>query len=91
MQYLERFLNFLDSLLGSALYFPLVLLGMGVFFTFYLGFPQIRYFKHAWGILLGKRADNDAPGETTHFQALSTALSGTVGTGNIGGVGLAIF
>ena len=91
MQYLERFLNFLDSLLGSALYFPLVLLGMGVFFTFYLGFPQIRYFKHAWGILLGKRADNDAPGETTHFQALSTALSGTVGTGNIGGGGVAIF
>ena len=76
MQYLERFLNFLDSLLGSALYFPLVLLGMGVFFTFYLGFPQIRYFKHAWGILLGKRADNDAPGETT---PLSGAIYRVIG------------
>ena len=91
MQFLEGVLNFLDGLLGSAFYFPFVLLGMGVFFTLYLGFPQIRYFKHAWSVLRGKHSKADDPGDTSHFQALSTALSGTVGTGNIGGVALAIF
>lgn len=87
----EDGLNFLDGILGSAFYFPFVLLGMGLFFTLYLGFPQIRYFKHAWSVLRGKHNEPDDPGDTTHFQALSTALSGTVGTGNIGGVALAIF
>jgi len=80
-----------DSLLGSAPWFPFALLGVGLFFTLYLGFPQIRYFKHAWGVVAGKKHDDAAPGDTSHFQALTTALSGTVGTGNIGGVGLAIF
>ena len=42
-------------------------------------------------MLRGKYEKSDDPGDTTHFQALSTALSGTVGTGNIGGVGLAIY
>ena len=91
MQYIEIVLNFLDGILGSAFYFPFALLGMGVFFTIYLGFPQIRYFKHAWSVLSGKHTATDDPGDTTHFQAMSTALSGTVGTGNIGGVALAIF
>lgn len=81
----------LDGLLGSALYFPYVLLGVGCFFTIYLGFPQVRYFKRAWGVLLGRHTRADAEGDTTHLQALSTALSGTVGTGNIGGVAFAIF
>ncbi len=87
----ENALSFLDSVLGSAFYFPFALLGIGLFFTLYLGFPQIRYFKHAWSVLRGKHNEPDDPGDTTHFQALSTALSGTVGTGNIGGVALAIF
>ena len=91
MQYIEDALNFLDSLLGSAFYFPLVLVGVGVFFTIYLGFPQVRYFGHAWGVLRGKYSSDSDPGDTTHFQALSTALSGTVGTGNIGGVAFAIY
>jgi AGCS family alanine or glycine:cation symporter len=88
---LNGFILSIDSVLGSAPWFPFVLLGVGCFFTFYLGFPQIRYFRHAWGVLTGKKRDGDAPGDTSHFQALTTALSGTVGTGNIGGVGLAIF
>ncbi len=67
-----------------------MLLGIGVFFTLYLGFPQIRFFRHAWNVLRGKYAEAGDPGDTSHFQALSTALSGTVGTGNIGGVALAI-
>ena len=83
-------LNRIDGLLGSAAYFPIVLLGVGLFFTLYLGFPQVRYFKRAWGVLFGRHTSKDAVGDTTHFQALSTALSGTVGTGNIAGVALAI-
>ena len=81
----------LDGFLGSAFWFPYVLLAVGFFFTLYLGFPQIRYFGHAIKIVRGKYDKPGDPGDTSHFQALSTALSGTVGTGNIGGVGLAIF
>ena len=91
MDQISQFFNFLDGILGSAAYFPIALLGAGVLFSFYLGFPQIRFFKHAWGVLLGKYAKDEDPGDTSHFQALSTALSGTVGTGNIGGVAFAIF
>ena len=91
MNAVENVLESLDSVLGAAWYFPFVLLGVGVFFTFYLGFPQIRYFNEAWRILLGRRTRPDAEGDTSHFQALTTALSGTVGTGNIGGVAFAIF
>jgi AGCS family alanine or glycine:cation symporter len=68
-----------------------VLLGTGLFFTIYLKFPQVRYFKHAWKVVTGKYDKADAPGDTTHFRALTTALSGTVGTGNIGGVAFALF
>ena len=90
MQGLNDFFKFLDGLLGAAWYFPWLLLGVGVFFTFYLGFPQVRYFGRAWGTLTGRYTSHDAEGDTSHFQALSTALSGTVGTGNIGGVALAL-
>ncbi len=91
MDAINAFLLSIDGFLGSAPWFPFALLGVGLFFTLYLGFPQIRYFKHAWAVVSGKKHDDDAPGDTSHFQALTTALSGTVGTGNIGGVGLAIF
>ncbi|MRJ40852.1 MULTISPECIES: alanine/glycine:cation symporter family protein [Idiomarina] len=91
MEAINNFLLLLDSYLGSAAYFPYILLGVGLFFTLYLGFPQIRFFGHAWKVVTGKFDKKGAQGDTTHFQALSTALSGTVGTGNIGGVALAIF
>ncbi len=91
MNAVENVLESLDSVLGAAWYFPYVLLGVGVFFTLYLVFPQIRYFNEAWRVLLGRRTRPDAEGDTSHFQALTTALSGTVGTGNIGGVAFAIF
>ena len=87
----ESLFTFLDNNLGAAVYFPFLLLGVGIFFTFYLGFPQIRFFRYAWSVLRGKHTSSDAPGDTSHFQALSTALSGTVGTGNIGGVAFAIY
>ncbi|MEX1222570.1 MAG: AGCS family amino acid carrier protein [Idiomarina sp.] len=91
MDAINNFLLLLDSYLGSAAYFPYILLGVGLFFTIYLGFPQLRYFRHAWKVISGKFDKKGAEGDTSHFQALSTALSGTVGTGNIGGVALAIF
>jgi len=84
-------LEFLTFWLVDQYWFPVFLIGSGIFFTIYLGFPQIKYFKHGWRILSGKYVKEDTKGETTPFQALSTALSGTVGTGNIGGVALAIF
>ncbi|TQV82968.1 alanine/glycine:cation symporter family protein [Aliikangiella coralliicola] len=84
-------IQLLHSYLGGHAFFPYLLIGTGVLFTLYLGFPQIRYFGHATRVLRGKYAKDDAPGDTSHFQALSTALSGTVGTGNIGGVALAIY
>lgn len=91
MDAINEFLIWMDSYLGSAGFFPILLLGTGIVYSLYLGFPQIRYFKHATRILRGKYSKDNAPGDTTHFQALTTALSGTVGTGNIGGVALAIF
>mgnify|MGYP003671220346 FL=1 len=91
MEALTNFLNLLDGLLGSAQYFPFLLLGTGLFLTIYLKFPQFRFFAHAWRIVRGKYDRADDVGDATHFQALSTAISGTVGTGNIGGVALAIY
>jgi AGCS family alanine or glycine:cation symporter len=71
---------------------PLVLLlvGSGVFFTIYFGFPQVRFFKHAIQIISGKYDDPSMKGEISHFQALCAALSATVGLGNIAGVAVAI-
>ena len=90
MDAVNDFLIFVDGYLGSAIWFPALLLSTGVFFTLYLKFPQIRYFRHAISITTGRFDKSDAAGDTTHFQALATALSGTVGTGNIGGVALAL-
>jgi AGCS family alanine or glycine:cation symporter len=88
---LYNVLQTLDSFLGGAFWFPYVLLGVGLFFTIYLKFPQIRFFKHAWLVVTGKFDKADDPGDTSHFKSLTTALSGTVGTGNISGVAFAIF
>ena len=88
---LEQILTFFDGLLQSAWYFPYLLLGTGIFFTIYLKAPQIFYFRHAWRVLRGTYDKPGATGDASHFQALTTAISGTVGTGNIGGVAFAIF
>ena len=90
MDAVNDLLILIDSYLGSAVWFPFLLLSVGIFFTLYLGFPQIRYFKHAIGVTTGRFDKENAKGDTSHFQALATALSGTVGTGNIGGVALAL-
>ncbi len=90
MQQINSFLLWLNQYIGGHEWFVFFLLGTGVFFTIYLGFPQIRYFAHALRIVRGKYDKKGDVGDTSHFQALTTALSGTVGTGNIAGVALAI-
>jgi len=68
----------------------LVLILGAVFFTLRFTFINIRGMRHAAGILRGTYDDPEAEGEVNHFQALSSALSATVGLGNIGGVALAV-
>jgi AGCS family alanine or glycine:cation symporter len=73
--------------------FPLIVLWLvtaAVFFTVYLGFINIHGFSSAINIVSGKNGKLSGPGEISHFQALSTAISGTVGVGNISGVAVAI-
>jgi len=90
MQSLNDFLTLIDSYVGSSQWFVYFLLGTGLFFTIYLKFPQFRYLKYSFRIVRGKFDRPGDVGDTSHFQALATALSGTVGTGNIAGVALAI-
>jgi AGCS family alanine or glycine:cation symporter len=90
MEKVHDFLVYLDGYIGGHPWFVTLLLGTGIFFTIYLKFPQFRYFRHAIKVVLGKFDKKDDVGDASHFQALSTALSGTVGTGNIAGVALAI-
>lgn len=61
-----------------------------VFSTVWLGLPQWRGFAEAWHVVRGRYWDPDAPGEVTQFAALATALSGTIGLGNIAGIGVAL-
>ncbi|TDI14971.1 MAG: alanine:cation symporter family protein [Acidobacteria bacterium] len=66
------------------------LLGTGLFLTLRLAFIQFRRLGHGFRLISGKYDDPSQPGDVSHFQALSTALSATVGIGNIAGVALAI-
>jgi len=90
MNKVNDILSLIDSYIGGSQWFVFLLLGTGVFFTIYLKFPQFRYLKHSLRIVRGKFDKEGDQGDTSHFQALTTALSGTVGTGNIAGVALAI-
>ena len=67
-----------------------VVLGVGVLFTFWSGFGQYRALTHGVAAVRGRFDDKQDPGAISHFQALSTALSATVGLGNIAGVAIAI-
>ncbi len=66
------------------------LVGTGLYLTIKMRFIQFRGLKHAFQLVGGKYDKKSDPGEVTHFQALSTALSATIGTGNIAGVATAI-
>ena len=99
------FLGAIDAVFGSIvaalekiIFFdiagmPLVVLWLiigAVFFTIQMKFVNFRAFKHAIDVVRGRYDDPNEPGEVNHFQALSTALSATVGLGNIAGVAIAI-
>ncbi len=78
---------------GTGNDIPLVvilLLGTGLYLTLRLAFVQFRRLAHGFAVTSGKYDDPDEPGDVPHFQALTTALSATVGIGNIAGVALAI-
>ena len=86
-----QFVFFKIPLFGAQL--PLVVLWLvvgAVFFTVYMGFVNIRGFKHAIELVRGDYSNPNDAGEVSHFQALATAVSGTVGIGNIGGVAVAV-
>ncbi|RMF65553.1 MAG: sodium:alanine symporter family protein, partial [Bacteroidetes bacterium] len=88
METLAHFIEFANGLLSPVLVTGL--LGAGLFLTLRLGFVQIRRFAHGLAVTTGKYDDPNEPGDVSHFQALTTALSATVGIGNIAGVALAI-
>ena len=77
-----------DILWGPVTIFMLV--GTGVLVTVLVRAVQLRWFVYAWGLISGRYDDPRDEGEITHFQALSAALSATIGTGNIAGVGTAV-
>ena len=90
--------------IASAFFFPIYTSSSGteiplvvawlvvgaIFFTLRMGFINFRGFKHAIDVVRGKYDNPDAEGEVSHFQALSSALSATVGLGNIAGVAIAV-
>jgi AGCS family alanine or glycine:cation symporter len=68
----------------------ILLIGTGILLTIRTGFVQIRRLGHGFAVATGRYDDPNEPGDVTHFQALTTALSATVGIGNIAGVAIAI-
>lgn len=77
----------------AGVQFPVIviwLIAAATFFTFYFRFINLRAMKHGFHLVRGDYSDPTAAGEVTHFQALATALSGTVGLGNIAGVAVAV-
>ena len=94
--WLDAFFRSVNEFWGSILFWdqhplqlPIILVvmfGGGIFFTIRYGFVNIRLFRHAIDVVRGKFDHPDHEGEVTHFQALTSALSATVGLGNIAGV-----
>jgi AGCS family alanine or glycine:cation symporter len=94
MEIFERIVEFGNNTVwGWPEKFPVLvalLLGTGLFVTLRLAFIQVRAFRHGWQVIMGHYDDPRHEGDISHFQALSTALSATVGIGNIAGVATAI-
>ena len=88
---ISQFIFYAVPVAGAEL--PLIvawLIAGGLFFTIYLGFINVRGFRHALDLVKGRYTDPSQPGEVTPFQALATAVSGTVGIGNMASVAVAI-
>ncbi|MGB1580679.1 MAG: alanine/glycine:cation symporter family protein [Nevskiales bacterium] len=89
---MSELFSLIDAINGITLSKPVLitLLGIGVLFTVWSGFSQYRSLTHGVGLLSGKWTSGEGPGVLSHFQALSAALSATVGLGNIAGVAIAV-
>jgi AGCS family alanine or glycine:cation symporter len=98
MEALERMIAWLDGIAWGGFRVGeeqvpiavIALLGTGIFLTLRLGLIQLRRLGHGFAVTSGKYDDPNEPGDVSHFQALSTALSATVGIGNIAGVAIAL-
>ena len=90
MDIINNFFAELSNFLWGNFGVANLVIGGGIFFLIYSRLTPFRYFKHAFEILLGKHDNPEDEGQISHFQALSTALSSTVGIGNIAGVAVAI-
>ena len=84
----QLIINISDNIWGAPIL--ILLLGGGFYFLIYSRLAPLRYIGHAIQILTGKYDDPNEPGQLRHYQALSTALAGTVGMGNVSGVAVAI-
>lgn len=97
---IDQMFGVINGYIAAVLFFPVpviklpfiltVMISGGLFFTFRYGFVNVRLFKHAIDIIRGRYDDPDHHGEISHFQAFTSALSATVGLGNIAGVAVAI-
>ncbi|MFQ5551446.1 MAG: alanine/glycine:cation symporter family protein [Gemmatimonadales bacterium] len=99
MEFFRRLGDFLNSVVWEPgipvgderlSFIAIALIGTGFFLTVRLGFIQLRRLGHGFAVASGKYDDPNEPGDVSHFQALTTALSATVGIGNIAGVAIAI-
>ena len=104
MEIADEAMGAVNAVIGAVLFFdvvfwddqvtlPFIVLWLvtgGIFLTLRMGFFNIRGFRHAVALVRGKYTDPNEPGDVSHFQALSCALSATVGLGNIAGVAIAI-
>jgi len=93
MAFIEQLTSWSGELSGLLWGNPLtllVLLGTGLYLTIRMGLVQLKGFRHSIHLIAGKYSSHKHQGEVSHFQALATALSATVGTGNIAGVATAI-
>ena len=86
---MDTFLTLVNAILWHE-FVLYIMVFTGLTFTIWSGFSQYRALTHGVGVIRGRYDDPDDPGAINHFQALSTALSATVGLGNIGGVAIAI-
>ncbi|MBT8404973.1 MAG: sodium:alanine symporter family protein, partial [Gemmatimonadetes bacterium] len=99
MEFIQNVVDFLNTYVvevgipageENIPFMVILLIGTGILLTIRTGFVQIRRLGHGFAVATGKYDDPDEPGDVTHFQALTTALSATVGIGNIAGVAIAI-
>ncbi len=101
-QIIDQAVRPVSDALSSVVFYPIPIFGQdapiivlwlilgAAFFTVYTGFIGVTGFRHALALVSGRLTDNKAPGEVSHFRALTTAVSGTVGVGNIAGVAITI-